>query len=319
MMNNCVSVRTISELQCEAKALANELRQLQVYPEIATEGLGSGIKTLLMRLADVAGGLVFTSISNITSLLKAVKRTEMRHRWDSFRVTFSSIESRLNNPHIGEVMMSIPSGLKVSFPDAIATIRSGYEILDTKMLLDGMNSALTKIKTSLMASEFSQINWAVITEATRALEVLVNKFSGFAVVYAKHANNFSRNDKTLYVDFTHAYVLPSQFVATRTNLLEMEDYLLRVPNIVTQVKANNLILTDIIARLGDFTEEALNDKVSLLETLAKQIYTLAGLFEGYSSLAIAQTSLEHNHLLNYGILDAKLKELAKLAEYSKQQ
>lgn len=261
-----------------------EYKQSLAY---STEG------TALLTVLDFFGRIFNSLMTSLTKFWKSVKRGELKKFYQDHMATVHSIEGKnIDNP-IFDTAIDIPSGMNVTYSEAIRFLDEMFKTIDLKPLLKTIRKILNQFLTNVerehdvtvQVGSFASLMSSKKNYVTNTMEEMKNKFSGNQNPTRKFRDEFKS---------------VGELANVRKMIIETE-------RTVEQVQSISEVESDIERIITDIERSKNTTIISQSAmSLADSASTLAKTVDLFGMGIMNLMSVAHNYTLIYSKLRKKL-------------
>lgn len=277
---------------------ADHLQALAYYEvrarelKASTEGVGTTLVNIGTGIVDTFGKVVLTFKSNMLNILKDTKRTELRN-WHDSNVTKWMMLSKLPYSSFMNTKIPIPSGMDMTYMDAVTHLSKAYTLNDMPLL-------------SQMFAKLVQQGYTKMQSAPQDLDAAPLRH--MLATISQHEPQLKLHlDKLVFEHTTKDGSVPAKQVIRSTaelsanfdNLLTMEKNVLSVAELLNECEQTN-------RQLGTMFALPNADKIpkDYVEALAALTRAIAMRYDAFATTAAIQMAVEHNYVLSLDALFA---------------
>ena len=273
---------------------------LQTLDEYSDEGFGDFLKSMTIKISDLAASMVKITITNIATL--SGKRSEIRAYVDRYAVSCKLIEN-LSYDKVMNIKVPKPTGMKVKYIEVTEWIKAGYEN-SVFRAIDSMKKDLKKILVDVQSSTTSKTFSSKMSVSTYMgyYKTLADKIA--KLVDAQH-KLFQKDDghtnmNTEDLEFKKLYSTMKEFKAVTNDLLSTSSNMIKSLKIEKQSEP----LSDTIKDIVDSLEVAeFKPTKAFVTDLAFIVRTMAVTLDLIGTVVKTEMITEHNHIAVYNQLD----------------
>lgn len=255
--------------------------------EYATEG------TALLTVLDFFGRIFNSLITSLTKFWKSVKRGELKKYYQDHMATVHSIELKnIDNP-VFDTSIDIPSGMSVSYYEAIRFLDEMFKTIDLKPLLKTIRTILNQF----------------LTNVEREHDVTV-QVGSFASLMSSKKNYVAQTTEEMKKMFTGNSAPTRQFrdeFKSVGELVNVRKMIIETEKTVEQVQSVSTIESDIERIITDIERSKNTTIISQSAmSLADSASTLAKTVDLFGMGVMNLMAVAHNYTLIYSKLRKKL-------------
>ena len=253
---------------------------------------------IFVSVVDSFTGLLNTFKTNIFKFRIPLKRSELREYVESNRMKVSVVES-LPYDKVCEFPVDIPAHLNVTFKTAIDDISIVHVKLNALPRAEAAYNSLVDLYKDLTnrTGDYPQLIKNFVEQTTPAMNAI-------RPLVLKCQQNFS-GTMTAKKVYKLVYADTKEFVACKNELLELEQRLQDIHRIKEIIGNIEQQLKAIVKVIDGDSDVSINS--DLLGKFGEALKSLALLFDSVQLASTRQVTLEHNTILNYNNIFAKVR------------
>lgn len=275
--------------------------KLETMNNVSEESISSFLKTVLIKIGDLSVGLVKLNKTNLMTIFKGFKRSELRNYIDKFHVSSKMIE-KLSYTDVMDEKVANPTGMKVPYMTSVnwlaESYSNSYDKLSATMDRD-MQGVQKDVASSISNETF--VKKLSNKELVGFYKAELGKMDGVKKDLSKcFDDKDNQNVETDGKLFKIQYGSMKEFSDVTKDLLSRGNQMINLRKLPDQLEKVNKYIEAIIKNIQSAEYQPSKDFVT---DLAYIVRTMAVIYDMAGTTVKTQMVLEHNHILVYNALD----------------